>query len=64
MPQQESRKDCHLRRVAADADRWSNWLERLAEIRRENERDEPLCAASLRLRASPRRTSAHCAAPR
>jgi hypothetical protein len=40
MPQQEIHRDCHSRRVATDADHWSKWLERLAEMRRESEREE------------------------
>ena len=36
---QEIPEDLHSKRLATDADYWVNWLERLAEIRREGERD-------------------------
>jgi hypothetical protein len=39
MPQYELPKDLHSKRVAADADYWMSWLERLAEIRRESEQE-------------------------
>jgi hypothetical protein len=39
MPQHELPEDLHSKRVATDADYWISWLERLAEIRRENERE-------------------------
>jgi hypothetical protein len=47
MPRQESRKDRHSRRIATDADYWDNWLERLAELRRETARDESLSRTEM-----------------
>jgi hypothetical protein len=39
MSHQEPAEDLHSKRVATDADYWMSWLERLAEIRREGERE-------------------------
>jgi hypothetical protein len=39
MPLHELSEDLHSKRVAIDADYWVSWLERLAEIRRESERE-------------------------
>jgi hypothetical protein len=39
MAHQEPAEDLHSKRVATDADYWMSWLERLAEIRRESERE-------------------------
>jgi hypothetical protein len=39
MAHQEPAEDLHSQRVATDADHWMSWLERLAEIRRESERE-------------------------
>jgi hypothetical protein len=39
MAHQELPEDLHSKRVATDGDYWMSWLERLAEIRRESDRD-------------------------
>ena len=44
-------EDLHTKRLAVDADYWVSWLESLAEIRRESER-EALVRAETPLSAS------------
>jgi hypothetical protein len=36
---EELPEDLHSKRLATDADYWMSWLERLAEIRRESDRE-------------------------
>ncbi len=39
LPREQLPEDLHSKRVATDAEYWASWLERLAEIRRESERE-------------------------
>ena len=39
MAHEELPADLHSKRLATDEDYWMSWLERLAEIRREGERE-------------------------
>jgi hypothetical protein len=51
LPRQQLPDDPHSKRVATDADYWISWLERLAEIRRESDR-EALVRAEIKVSAN------------